>query len=272
MFKTLQRRFADLKMFDWSVDQHIQYDVPAALRFVREQTKSGKVHWIGHSMGGMIMFAYLGRNPEKTTQELRSFVAIAVPMVMLHPLNDPLSTLLRQEKALKIGSWIVGSSAPATLGAIFGDLDLPKDRLFYNSDNVDDSVLRALFQKAEEEISPRQWKQLFDMMRSERFRSLDKKIDYTEALSSVKVPTYMLVGTVDNLSAPGDVRHVYRQLTVPDKQFRLFGHINSHRNNYGHNDIIIGRHSAEEVYPTILRWLRKHSYKPEKPYEENFSN
>ena len=261
MPKTLRHRLKDLKMLDWSVDQHIQHDVPAALRFVREQAKREKVHWIGHSMGGMIMFAHLGRNPENSVQNIRSFVAIAVPMVMLHPLNDPLNSLLKQEPALKIGSRILGSSAPATLGAIFGDLDLPRDRLFYNSDNVDDSVLRTLFKKAEEEISPRQWKQLFGMMRSEHFRSLDKTIDYTETLSRVEVPTYMLVGAVDNLSTPGDVRHVYRQLTVPDKQLRLFGRINSHQNNYGHNDIIIGRHSAEEVYPTILKWLRKHSRK-----------
>ena len=272
MLKNLKRRLTDLKMFDWSVDQHIQYDVPAALRFIREQAKREKVHWIGHSMGGMIMFAYLGQNPEGTVQQIKSFVAIAVPMVMLHPLNDPLSTLLRQEPALKIGSRILGSSAPATLGAIFGDLGLPRDRLFYNSENIDDSILRVMFQKAEEEISPRQWKQLFDMMRSEHFHSLDRKIDYTEALSSVNVPTYMLVGATDNLSTPGDVRHVYRQLTVPDKQFRLFGRINSHRNNYGHNDMIIGRHATEEVYPTILRWLRKHSDKPEEPYEEDSSD
>ena len=270
--KTLRRRLTDLKMLDWSVDQHIQYDVPAALRFVREQAKCEKVHWIGHSMGGMIMFAYMGGNPENSVHEIRSFVSIAVPMVMLHPLNDPLNSLLKQEPALNIGSRIVGSSAPATLGAIFCDLDLPKDRLFYNSDNVDDSVLRALFQKAEEEISPRQWKQLFGMMRTEHFRSLDKKIDYTETLSRVEVPTYMLVGAVDNLSTAGDVRHVYRQLTVPDKQFRLFGRINSHSNNYGHNDIIIGRHAVEEVYPTILKWLKKHALKPVARYEEEFSD
>ena len=46
-------------------------------------------------------------------------------------------------------------------------------------------------------------------------------------------------------------------LTPPDK-FRMFGRVNSQKNDYGHNDIVIGIHAKKEVYPTILDWLDEH--------------
>ena len=51
---------------------------------------------------------------------------------------------------------------------------------------------------------------------------------------------------------------MWRNLGSEDKEFELFGRVNSHRNDYGHNDLVIGEHVLKEVYPTILEWLEKH--------------
>ncbi|KPK73624.1 MAG: hypothetical protein AMJ79_15010 [Phycisphaerae bacterium SM23_30] len=261
MLITITNRLRDLKMLDWSVDDHIFKDVPTAVRFVLQETGRERVHWVGHSMGGMIMFAYLGHNPSKKAEQLNSLVAIAAPMVIFHPLNDPFDFLLKQQGALSLGSHILGSSVPATLGAILGDLNTPMDKLFYNSQNVHGATLRLLFQRAEEEMGPSQFKQLLEMVRTERFRSLDKTIDYTEKLREVTTPTLLLAGTVDNMATPGAVRYAWRNLGSEDKDFRLFGRVNSQRNDYGHNDLVIGEHARKEVYPAILEWLKKHDAK-----------
>ena len=44
---------------NWNIDQYINYDIPATLNFVTEKTGKKQVVWIGHSLGGMIMYAYL---------------------------------------------------------------------------------------------------------------------------------------------------------------------------------------------------------------------
>ncbi|MCP4711640.1 MAG: alpha/beta hydrolase, partial [Planctomycetes bacterium] len=121
MLNMIRNRLGDRAMLDWSVDDHIRYDVPTAISYVREQTGHEQVHWVGHSMGAMNMFGYLGYEPGEKAQEINSFVAIAAPMVVFHPLSDPLSFLLEQEKLLAVGSKIIGSSAPATFGTIFGN-------------------------------------------------------------------------------------------------------------------------------------------------------
>ncbi|MCP4712376.1 MAG: hypothetical protein GY869_27455 [Planctomycetes bacterium] len=123
---------------------------------------------------------------------------------------------------------------------------------------MDELVLRGLFQQAEEEMGPSQFKQLLEMVRSERFWSLDKTIDYTSLLGEIRTPTILLAGTVDNMATPGSVRYTWRNLGSSDKEFRLFGRVNSDRNDYGHNDLVIGEHVRREVYPEILVWLEGH--------------
>ena len=254
---TLKERFKNLKLANWSVDDHIQYDVPAALGFVLEQTKQGRAHWIGHSMGGMVMFGHLGRDPNANAQ-IKTFVAAAVPVVAFHPLSDPMQLLVDAETAIGVGSTLVGSSAPGGWGAIFGDLDTPTDRLFFNGANIEPAIVKALNQRALEEIAPSQLKQLIGMVRTERFTSLDGQVDYVATLSQLNKPTCFLVGAVDNMATPGAVRFTYRQIASHEKEFHLFGRVNGHRGNYGHDDIIIGRHARTEVYPVILEWLNRY--------------
>ncbi len=40
------------------VDDYLTKDVPAALSFILEKTGYDQLHWIGHSMGGMLFYAY----------------------------------------------------------------------------------------------------------------------------------------------------------------------------------------------------------------------
>ncbi len=256
-----RERMKDLNMTDWSVDDHIQLDLPAAIEFVAEQTGHDKVHWIGHSMGAMVMFAYL--QDRENADHVRSFVAVSGPMAIFHPLNEPFTFLLESEPTIEIGSAFVGTSAPAGLGAIFGDMGTPTDKLFYNGRNIEGGVLRSLQSQATEDMGPSQFKQLMNMVRTERFTSLDESVDYTEGLEKVTTPTYFLVGTVDNMATPGAVQYAYRQIKSSDKQFKMFGRVNSHADDYGHDDIIIGKQARQEVYPTIIQWLGRFSLKPE---------
>ena len=256
----LTKPLRDVPLQNWTVDDHIMHDVPCALAFVKEKTGHDRVHWVGHSMGGMVMFGYLGQGYD-TAGEVKSFVALSVPMAILHPLSQPMQFLLDAEGALSVGSVIVGSSAPATMGALVGDTGNELDRMFFNGANTDTSVIQRLNQVVGEDMSPGQLKQLLDMVRSERFHSVDGSVDYTAGLSNVRTPICFFVGTVDNMATPGAVRYAYREVASSDKEFHIFGRVNKHKADYGHDDIVIGRHAMQEVYPTILNWLQRHPAK-----------
>ncbi|MHA1569349.1 MAG: alpha/beta fold hydrolase, partial [Alphaproteobacteria bacterium] len=43
----------------WRVSHHYRFDAPAAIEKVCALTGAKKVHWVGHSMGGMVAYAFL---------------------------------------------------------------------------------------------------------------------------------------------------------------------------------------------------------------------
>ncbi|NIA07812.1 MAG: alpha/beta fold hydrolase [Actinobacteria bacterium] len=245
---------------DYSVDDHINYDVPAVIRLVKDQTGAQKVHWVGHSMGGMIMFAYLATHPQEAARDVDTFVAVSVPMAMFHPLNKAMQLQVDNAAALKAGNVFISTSYDAFVAKILGKLAPPtiSETLFLNRDNVDDGVLRLLAQWAQESISPGQLDQLFVMAAEESFYSKDRKINYTALLDRVTTPTFFLAGQLDNMATVGAVKFAYRQVSSQEKAFKLFARINNNRADYGHDDIIIGKYAREEVYPEILNWLKAH--------------
>jgi hypothetical protein len=46
---------------------------------------------------------------------------------------------------------------------------------------------------------------------------------------------------------------------------RVFGRINGYHADYGHDDIIIGKYAADEVFPYITSWLRTEAVKEKSP-------
>jgi polyhydroxyalkanoate synthase len=168
-------------------------------------------------------------------------------------------------QVVKIGNAVVSTSLPAIMGTLVGPgLQSPIDRLFYNADNVDYLVGHRLNYQVLEEISAGQFRQLMDMVRNEHFRSADGSVDYAEQIDRVQTPTLFLVGALDNMATVGAVKWTYNRVGSSDKQFMMFGRINGKLADYGHDDLIIGRHAQEDVYPHILRWLRRHS-RPAQP-------
>ena len=255
-----KRKLGGAAFSDYSVDDHINYDVPAVIRLVKAKTGAKKVHWIGHSMGGMVMFAYLATHAQEAARDVDTFVAVSVPMAMFHPLNKAMQLQVDNAAALKTGNVFVSTSYDAFVAKVLGKLAPPtiSETLFLNRDNVDDGVLRLLAQWAQESISPGQLDQLFAMAADENFYSRDRKVNYTALLDRVNTPTFFLAGQLDNMANVDAVKFAYRQVSSQDKDFRLFARINNNQADYGHDDIIIGKHARQEVYPEILNWLQTH--------------
>ena len=162
--------------------------------------------------------------------------------------------------ALKAGNAVISTTYDSLIAKVLGKLAPPtgSESLFLNRDNVDDRTLRLLAHLAQESISTQQLDQLLTMAAEEDFYSLDKKINYTLLLDRIETPTMFLVGQLDNMAPVGSVKYAYHQIASKDKEFQMFARINGHRADYGHDDVIIGKHAQQEVFPQITKWLNAH--------------
>jgi poly(3-hydroxyalkanoate) synthetase len=63
----------------WNVDDVVRYDVPAILDYVEKETGQSRVNWVGHSLGGMMMFPFLELSTEP--ERIANFVGMGSTII-----------------------------------------------------------------------------------------------------------------------------------------------------------------------------------------------
>lgn len=250
---TIPRATLDPSKSDWTVDDYIDHDVPAIISYVIQATGRPKLWWVGHSMGGMILYAHMERVSDP---RVAGFVAVASPMTIPQPPNEMLQGVLKQEGLLKISALAINTTLPAKLASpLGGAVQTPLDKLFYNRQNIDHLTVTNLFLNVVEDIPQGVLDQFVHLVRTGEFERADGSYNYTKNLGKVSVPILLVAGQADNLAPPEVVRFAYDHVASSDKTYRMFGRVNGNKADYGHNDLVLGKHSRDEVFPLIARWL-----------------
>ena len=262
----MPRIVTDFTKVNWTVDDHIRFDLPALLDLIKKETGAGSVNWVGHSMGGMIALVHM-QDEGKRRGDITSIVALAAPMTIAHPLNDIMTVIKDNQDLFQMLNLFVNQSVPSMLNAATGaNLQNGLDYLYFNSANMDRLTVMELLFYVVEDISPGSVDQFTKMVRDGQFKSADGSIDYSKRLREVEIPVFAAAGKSDNLAEPETIRHVYRTIASKDKAFKIFGISSGAQMDYGHTDLILGKRSHLEVFPVLERWIRRHSSrKPEQP-------
>jgi len=236
----------------WSVDDYGQHDVPAAIAHIRRVTGAEKVAYVGHSMGGMVGAIYATTVPT-AARDLSAMVAVGSPMDFSDP--DPVIGAALQLAALSGPLLpVVQSPMGADLHAAIGGNPLPVDSMLYN-DIADPEVRATMYRSIVSPLSGGEMKQ-FGLLRSGGgFRSADGQVDYLEALADVQIPLMVIAGRADNIAPVDRVLPYYQRAGSPEKSFVLAGRAAGFSADYGHMDLTLGDHAAEEIYPLIRDWI-----------------
>lgn len=247
-----KRRWFDPKRWDFHFPDFPEKDLPAAIEHVKKVTGRDRIHYVGHSMGGMSVYAYAQR---PGADGLASITSVAgpcafahlskmVPLTKLKPLLAPFPAI--HTEALfglfipLIGRWLPG---------------MIEDN--YNPENMTALTLRRA---AANLVSPTSRGLLFNFVhfvQTGHFRAPDGW-DYAEHFDGIEMPIFFIAGSVDKLCPPDCVESGYEAVSSKDKKYRLFGRSEGDRMDYGHGDIVIGETAADEVYPEILQWIEAH--------------
>lgn len=272
---------------EWThtIDDLAIYDAPALVDGVRRVT--GKpIVWIGHSMGGHILYMYLQgvrfadghvvSDPELIKDhhaKLAGGVTIGSPPGFSYSKGDlfyesfkskpgvAFLNLMKQEMLRRE----ITSPCVYRLGGKNRAFDehprllmcysrSPMAAYVYCRRNTDKDTTTSLARWGSGDVSAGMYVQLFSALLDEHFlehpgRSAPGSLyDYTANMGSITLPILFLTGTND-FANPATIRRLgFEAVSSPVKEYvNLPG--------YGHTDLLMGRNVAEDVYPLLADWI-----------------
>ena len=239
---------------DFCFDDFVFQDAPSIIRRVRELTGAPKVIWIGHSMGAMILQAFLGQKlPEH--ENVACFISLGGPGTWTYLNHD--STWKPLLKSSSLNPLIDLPSLGKIVSHFLGRFYLPEKAKVYFSKDIEHQTARTLFANSLENISTGLLNQIKNWVKNDEEMSVDRKWDYRKGLKNIVIPSLFIVGKGDMIVAPSSTKFVWENISSKDKKFVLLSKENGMSSDYCHISIITGSKTSQEVFPHILEWLNK---------------
>ena len=239
---------------DWDIDDYGKQDLPAAFAHVRSRTGAERVHYVGHSMGGMVLAVYLATEGDA---ELASAVVVASPLDFREP-----DLVLR---VLLAGGHVVGPirRLPTPMGAkglaLFRrELPGQTDAMLHNPANFDRKVEGAMLRSVVSPMTRGEIRQFSRMAAEADFRSADGETIWRHDLIDVTLPMFFVAGRMDRVATPERVLAFHDAVGSEDKAFVVVSEANGFSGDYGHLDACCARQANTEVWPMIELWLDSH--------------
>lgn len=238
----------DPKYSNWTLDDHIQYDVPAAVRLVRQHTGAAEVSWLGHSMGGIVALAHLTRFQNPGIGRLG---CVGSQLTMR---NAQLVLPFLQQMLLARQTQLAGELSANQL------VDMTQQsmhNLFFNVEHVSPKIYQALGPEHTDIPALGLLKQYLTLATKGELYTADGKFNYTRAAANIQLPVFISSGSVDQFAPPAVQKELYERVGSTDKAFRIFGRQYGFAADSGHDDALVGLTSAAQVYPILDQWLRQ---------------
>jgi pimeloyl-ACP methyl ester carboxylesterase len=239
---------------DVSFDDYLYKDLPAAIDYIRATTGHDKVHWVGHSMGAMLLYAY---NAVFGSELLASGTALGAPAGFKNVTYAPPALLFRLNMAApKTVRTFLKAVAP--IARVFG----PGFHAFpVNWNNVHPDIDTGVLFNMVEAVPPQVASELGEWLSTGNWRIRGRQVDITEKFGEAGLPLLMICGKGDPLTPEIPMRRFFDALPGKDKQFVLLSKKNEVSADYGHVDLLFGKHGTEEVYLPALQWIQNHPIK-----------
>ncbi|MGC8657847.1 MAG: alpha/beta fold hydrolase [Desulfomonilaceae bacterium] len=239
----------------WTFDDHLTYDVEAIIEHVMKQTGAGSVHWVGHSMGGMLAQAYISRTGSSS---VASVIALGSPVNFESIKNHLFAKALRLRPILRILPFnplmpLIKLLAP--VGGLFpGILSI-----FVSCGNIERLALRKVTAMGLELISSSAvWLDIARFVDSGKFSDSFGK-PYLEKLRGSPTPLLSICGSKDLMAPERSVQPCSCNTggEFPIREKIVLGKDSGQIDDYGHIDLLLGVRAQEEVFPLVEQWLSR---------------
>lgn len=230
-----------------------RYDLPLAFATIRERTRKPALDYVGFSMGGMLLYAAIGRSVPAAS--VRRAVIVGSPGFVavsrwLRPLLRLLPRALIPTLRLRLGARAIAFASEW--------FRTPLHRMVCNPLNVSPGITRAALVNVIEDIPAAlhadftEWASNGGEIRAGGEPAL-------AGLAEIQTPALFMAGTADRIAPISAVRAAFdawgkRHPRVP-KRFVVVGRDFGHHEDYGHGDLVLGAHVGVDLFEPIARFL-----------------
>ncbi|MBI2426142.1 MAG: alpha/beta fold hydrolase [Candidatus Hydrogenedentes bacterium] len=245
---------------DATIDDQLMQDLPAAIRHILKTTGYEKVHYIGHSLGGMLLYAYALQFGSK---HIASGVTLAAPLGFE-------GTEVRRSNGLVflLGLFpsVWGNVARGVVPFAMG-MNTSLGAFPINMKNLMIGVNTSVVHNLLEDPLPKVMHQFVYWVNMKTWRMNAGQLDVKDGLASLDFPLMALYAQVDPFIPLPKAREFVSALPHEDKEIVICSKENGCEQDYGHCDILFARNGVREVYEPIARWLARHAIS-DKPTSE----
>lgn len=237
----------------WTLDDIIEKDISAVIRYVQKESRNSQVIWVGYEMGGLLLYGYLAK---KGASGLAAAVTIGAPVTFNHPQQEPLKKLLALEESPSLKKIFLALNGPF-LGSYLIPLIPKMEEFFYNRENIEEEIKEKFLANALADINPGMLEHLLMLIKRGEFVSAKGDFSYRKNMAKIQLPLLLIGGEKDHVAPPEAIRAAHRAVSSKDRTTRIFGPRSKDSTAYGHFDLVLGKKSREEVFPVIGRWLKQ---------------
>ena len=235
----------------WDFHDYLEYDVPAFLERARESSGHARVHFVGHSMGGILAMCHsitTGGSELLSATALGSALDYCIGVSGFEPIKRVRPVLQRMNAV----PWGVAMQAISPLLARISD---PLAGFNFHPDNCEPAIVRQVYAN------------VFGPIPTALLASLATGLDpggltsrageaFQARASQHKTPLLMIAASDDRQCPTAATEATAKAIGA---RLLHFGPKHGHRAEYGHFDLLLGKHAPDEVWPAVLQWLTDRS-------------
>ncbi|KOM54424.1 hypothetical protein LR48_Vigan10g031600 [Vigna angularis] len=237
-----QKQIQLIIKYDWDFDHYLEEDVPAAMEYIRAQCqpRDGKLLAIGHSMGGILLYARLSRCCfEGKDSGLASVVTLASSLDYT-PSKSSLKLLLPLAKPAHYPPYVLSWLNYQISAQDMMDQKLFEKLVLNNFCTIPSKILL----------------QLSSVFQEGGLRDRSGTFFYKDHLCKIDVPILAVAGDQDLICPPEAVYETVKLIPEDLITYKVFGELDGP--HYAHYDLVGGRLAADELYPCITEFLSQH--------------
>lgn len=237
--------------WDASIDDVLVYDLQAVIEFILKMTGYKKLFWIGHSLGGMLLYAYL---IYKGNNKIAGGITLGSPIGFVNTKINVPSILVQFQKLFPNFVFLLFRMLIPILKFFkIGNSVFP-----VNPSNINVNMTAWDLCKMVEPPSPKMVDEMMAWVNEKKWVMLNGQLNILEHLSELNIPLLLFYAPDDPFVNLDSAKEFFKSLKSSDKEMFILSTESGCKHNYNHCDLAFGENGEEEVFEPIKVWLDKH--------------